>query len=391
MRLKGPGDYLVATPTFPLLELKALPEFRRLFEDLLALGRYVSSPARSFTLSESGQQRLFGRAGRSLATRVLFGYAAEPESLESATIKAACLDEAGQKRFKLGAWEAILRRLSIHQGRALITTTIYNLGWLKQQVYDRWLAGNQDYEVVNFPSVENPAFPREEYERARANLPRWKFDMFYRAVFTRPAGLIYDAFDETLHKRPRFAIPDDWERYIGIDFGGVHTAAMFYARDPSSGKLYAYREYLAGGRTAREHVAEILRSGEGGSVATAVQMPAVVVGGSKSEGQWRQEFRAAGLAVREPRISEVEIGIDRVYGFHKRGELLVFDDLVGYLDQKLSYSRALDETGNPTAEIEDKESYHFLDAERYILGYLSPGAEGWTSWVKNSGYTGKHG
>lgn len=165
MQLRGPGDYLVATPTFPLLELKALPEFRRLFEDMLALGRYVGSPTRAFTLSESGQRRLFGNSGKSLVTRVLFGYAAEPESLESATIKAACLDEAGQKRFKLGAWEAILRRLSIHQGRALITTTIYNLGWLKQQVYDRWLAGDQDYEVVNFPSVENPAFPREEYER----------------------------------------------------------------------------------------------------------------------------------------------------------------------------------------------------------------------------------
>ena len=148
MQLRGPGDYLVATPTFPLLELKALPEFRRLFEDLLAMGRYIGSPTRSFTLSESGQRRLFKNAGRSLATRVLFGYAAEPESLESATIKAACLDEAGQKRFKLGAWEAILRRLSIHQGRALITTTIYNLGWLKQQVYDRWLAGDFDMAVA---------------------------------------------------------------------------------------------------------------------------------------------------------------------------------------------------------------------------------------------------
>lgn len=378
MQLRGPGDYLVATPTFPLLELKALPEFRRLFEDMLALGRYVGSPTRAFTLSESGQRRLFGNSGKSLVTRVLFGYAAEPESLESATIKAACLDEAGQKRFKLGAWEAILRRLSIHQGRALITTTIYNLGWLKQQVYDRWLAGDQDYEVVNFPSVENPAFPREEYERARANLPRWKFDMFYRAIFTRPAGLIYDAFDEKLHRCPRFAIPDGWERYVGIDFGGVHTAAVFYARDPQSGKLYAYREYLAGGRTAREHVAEIIRD----PFSRREIRPVVVVGGSKSEGQWRQEFRAAGLAVREPRLSEIEVGIDRVYGFHKRNELLVFADLSGYLDQKLSYSRALDEAGNSTAEIEDKESYHFMDAERYILGYLSPGAEGWTSWVK---------
>ncbi len=358
MQLRGPGDYLVATPTFPLLELKALPEFRRLFEDLLAMGRYIGSPTRSFTLSESGQRRLFKNAGRSLATRVLFGYAAEPESLESATIKAACLDEAGQKRFKLGAWEAILRRLSIHQGRALITTTIYNLGWLKQQVYDRWLAGDQDYEVVNFPSVENPAFPREEYERARANLPRWKFDMFYRARFTRPAGLIYDVFDESLHKCPRFPIPPEWPRFLGLDFGGVNMVGVFYAQEPGTNRYYLYRTYKAGGKTAKQHVSDML-AGEPG-------IP-VCYGGAKSEQQWRDEFRAAGLPVREPLVADVEVGIDRVYGAHAQNLIVVFDDLADYLAEKLSYSRELNDQGEPTEKIEDKESFHLMDAERYII------------------------
>src|SRR5918997_5523944 len=41
---QGPGDYMVVTPTFQLLELKALPEFKKLFESLLRLGRYVASP-----------------------------------------------------------------------------------------------------------------------------------------------------------------------------------------------------------------------------------------------------------------------------------------------------------------------------------------------------------
>ncbi len=54
-----------------------------------------------------------------IPSRILFGYATDPESLESATAKAAVLDEAGQKKFKVGAWQAILRRLALHQGRAL--------------------------------------------------------------------------------------------------------------------------------------------------------------------------------------------------------------------------------------------------------------------------------
>src|SRR3989304_9133255 len=102
---KGPGDYMVVTPTFPLLELKALPEFLKLFSDFLSRGRYTASPSRHFSFSARGQQRTFSNWGHDYRTNVFFGYAADPESLESATAKAACLDEAGQKRLKLGSVE----------------------------------------------------------------------------------------------------------------------------------------------------------------------------------------------------------------------------------------------------------------------------------------------
>lgn len=364
---RGPGDYIIATPTFPLLELKALPEFKRLFETYLGLGKYTGSPSRRFTFSKAGAKRLFReRYDPYLDTNVFFGYAADPESLESATAKGAWLDEAGQRKFKLGSWEAILRRLALNQGRALITTTPYDLGWLKQKIWDRWKAGAPTIDVIRFESTTNPRFSQKEFERARADLPAWKFDLFYRALFTRPAGLIYDCFNEAVHKCPRFTIPQHWPRYLGLDFGGVNTAGVFYAEDPSARrpdfiKLYAYREYLAGGRTAADH-AEALLKGEPGLEAC--------VGGSLSEGQWRSEFRAGGLPVRPPATREVEVGIDRVYGAHKRGEITVFEDMDGYLEQKMTYSRELNETGEPTEEIEDKSDFHYMDAERYIIGWL---------------------
>ena len=355
---KGPGDYMVVTPTFPLLELRTLPEFLHVFDVLLKLGEYIGSPVRKFTFSPDGCKRTFGVVPEQ-PTHVYFGYAADPESLESATAKAAWLDEAGQKRFKIGSWEAIQRRLSLARGRALITTTPYSLGWLKQQLWDRWKAGDKTIEVIHFDSTENPAFPREEFDEARARLPRWKFDMFYRAMFSRPAGLIYDSFNDAC-KVPRFAIPNEWPRFLGLDFGGVNMVGMFYAQEPS-GRLYAYREYKAGGRTSKEHATKLLE-GE-------LMMP-TCVGGSLSEGQWRNEFRAGGLPVREPDVKDVEIGIDRVYGAHKANQVYVFNDLIGYLDEKLSYARELDANGEPTEKIEDKETFHFMDAERYILGWL---------------------
>jgi hypothetical protein len=363
---KGPGDYLVVTPTFQLLELKALPEFKQFFQETLGLGHYVGSPSRRFVFSAAGARRVFG-ALPDQPTVIHFGYAADPDSLESATAKAAWLDEAGQKKFKLASWEAIQRRLSIHQGRVLITTTPYDLGWLKQKLWDPWRAGDPSVEVIRFDSTENPAFPAAEFERARRELPKWKFDLYYRAIFTRPAGLIYDCFDEQAHKVRRFEIPYKWPRFLGLDFGGVHTAGVFYAEEPGTRRLFAYREYKAGGRTAKGH-AEALKKGE--------PMLPVCVGGSKSEDQWREEFAAAGLPVRAPAVSEVEVGIDRVYGAHTRSEILVFDDLTGYLEEKLTYSRETDAHGEPTEAIADKSSFHFMDAERYIIGHLRPPACG---------------
>ncbi len=59
-----------------------------------------------------------------------------------------------------------------------------------------------------------------------------------------------------------------------------------------------------------------------------------------------------------------------MYGAHKQREIKVFETCTGYLDQKRAYSRVLDSSGEPTEAIDAKSSYHYLDAERYIIGWL---------------------
>ena len=366
IKRKGPGDYLVVSPSYALMSKKALPEFEKLFSGYFRLGKYHSQE-KIFKVSPWGERQLFG-AEQVVPTKVFFGHAADPESLESATAKAAWLDEAGQKRFKLDSWEAVQRRLSVHQGRCLITTTPYTLGWLKAVLYDPWKKSegkHPDIDVVCFDSTENPAFPRAEFERARQTLPAWKFDLFYRAIFTRPAGMIYDCFDEDVHVVERFPVPDTWRRTCGLDFGGVHTAAVFGAEDPDTGVIYIHREYWPSGqcRAAREHCAALKQ--------LEPNLP-LAVGGSQSEIQWRQEFSMAGLPVIPSPAREVEVGIDRVYGAFLRKEVKIFKDLHHTLDDVLTYSRELDESGEPTDKIENKEQFHFCDSLRYLISWLRP-------------------
>jgi hypothetical protein len=373
IQLAGPGDYMVVAPTFPLLEIKLLPEFRRLFEDQLQLGEYKASPPRRFEVSPEGEVRLFG-ARQEIPTVIWFGYAADPDSLESATAKAAWLDECGQAKFKIGSWEALRRRLALNQGRALLTTTPYNLGWLYSEIWQPWVASGKDHptiDVINFASTANPTFSEEEFADLQASMPKWKFDLFHRGIFTRPAGLIYDNWREEFIVEP-FPIPGHWPRYAGVDFGGVNTAALFTAvelddRNQPTGRLIHYREYLAGGMAASEH-ATVMRRGEPTKDDGTTAL--VAIGGAPSEDQWRREFTRGGLPIYRPPVSEVEVGIDRVYAAHAARQIVVFRTLTRYLEQKRTYTRVLDERGEPTEKIEDKETFHLLDSERYVMSYL---------------------
>ena len=207
--------------------------------------------------------------------------------------------------------------------------------------------------------------------------------MAYDGLFTRPAGLIYASFDESRHKCPRFAIPPEWPRFLGLDFGGVNTAGVFFAEEQigvkKTGRLFAYREYRAGERSAVEHCYHLMK---GDKLNPPEPRIPICAGGSKSEGQWRREFAAGGTVngVRvpgipihgpaKPEVQSIEVGINRVFAAFALNQILVFEDLHGFLDEIQSYSRELDEMGEPTEKIEAKETFHLLDAVRYVISYL---------------------
>jgi len=348
------NDYLAVTATHTLMKMKMLPQLRYVFCELWKLADYHAAD-RVFQFHDSNIQ-------------VFVGSAQNPESIESATAKAAWLDEAGQNQFKREAYDAILRRLSIasdYAGRILFTTTIYNLGWLKQEIYDKWLKGDTTIEVIQEDSIVNPRFPRLEYERAKRTKPAWYFDMFYRGRYSRPAGLIYDSFDSAVQVIPAFEIPQNWPRYVGVDFAGPNgkTVALWYAMDPT-GHFYLYREYEGTGKTVAQHC----REWKALETKNGIREPIIQrYGGSKTEEGWREAFAENGCPILEPAIKDVEVGIQAVYAFDKVKKLSVFNHCLGYLDQKSSYRRELDINYEPTLDIADKELFHYMDAERYAL------------------------
>jgi hypothetical protein len=341
IREQGRGDYLAVTATYDLFKLKFFPEMERYFKGL-------------FRWKYNASDRLFWKQDKPrLFTRIILRSADSKGGLESSSAKAAVLDECGL--YKLPAWDAVERRLSLSRGRVLGVTTPYDLGWLYSQIYQPWKRGDKNTEIVQFRSIMNPSFPRAEYYEQKQKKPAWKFSMMYDGQFTRPAGMIYSDFTD-FHIIPDYDIPERFPRFLGLDFGGVNTGKIWIAMNPSNETLIAYREKLSGDKTSREHVEEVKDWGE-----SLVR----VWGGSKSEKQQRRDFE--GLNVEGPPISDVESGIDRVIEALKTKRLYIFKSLTYLIDEFGTYSRKLDENQEPTEEIKNKNNYHLLDALRYVI------------------------
>jgi hypothetical protein len=365
-RLRGPGDYIAATASYDLFKLKMLPEMRRVFEDVLGIGRYWSGDKVIELKDPETDQFWATKADDEMWGRIILRSAAAEGGLESATAKAAWLDEVGQDEFRVSAWEAVERRVSLNRGRVLGTTTPYNLGWLKRLIYDRWQRGDTSIDVVQFASTANPLFDPEELEAARKRLPDWKFRMFYLGQFDRPAGLIYSDFiakskDEGGHLVPDFPIPTEWPRVVGVDPGAVNLGIVWLAHDVNQDVWYAYREKHGGRLPTAEHArqaAELARAGGERVIRWYV--------GAKGEPQQRLDWQSGGaFPVFEPPSSDVESGIDRVIALFRQHRLYVFDSLIGLQDELSTYSRVLGPGGEPTEAIKDKNTYHHLDALRY--------------------------
>ena len=366
----GRGDYLAVASSFDMFKLKMLPEMLNVFEHLLGIGRYyagdgvleLKDPATGRFWAEKSADPMWGR--------IILRSATAKAGLESTTARAAWLDEVGQDEFSVSAYEAVLRRLSLAQGRILGTTTPYNLGWLKRRIFDR--QHEESIRVVQFASTLNPNFPPEEIERARRDLPGWKFRMFYLGQFERPAGMIYNDFidrprAEGGHRVDPFVFPKEFIHYVGADPGAPNFATCWIAHDTVADTYYVYRATTEGKKSSREHAGDMI------AWARRYQYNVVTWGvGSKSEEQQRLDLQDAGLMALPPPFHDVESGIDRIISLLRQHRLFFFNDdgtngMAGLLDEMATYRRALDDDGEPLEKIADKARYHRLDALRYAM------------------------
>lgn len=128
-------------------------------------------------------------------------------------------DEAGL--FSYQAWVNIQGRAAFRQAQIFLTTTPYSLNWLYTELYKGWRDGKRDdVDIVQWRSIDNPHFPKAEFERQQKLLDPRVFEMKYCGHFSKMAGLVYADFDQDANMETPGPLDPRWYHMCaGVDFG----------------------------------------------------------------------------------------------------------------------------------------------------------------------------
>jgi len=281
---------------------------------------------------------------------VIYGKTADaPGTMQGTHVKGVVADEMGM--YTAEAWHVIQQRCSFNKAVLWVCTTPYSWNFLKKDLYDPWLASGKDHPEINVfqvPSISNPFFPLDEYEKAKRNFPRWKFDMFYRGMFTRPAGLVYSDYTTTT-----IPLANPVRTFAGFDYGYNNPASIVWIIEDGRGNYQIQRVWK---KSQADH--DVL--------ASAMKSTRCEYYGDPSAAGVINEMKKRGISI-EPGKNDVMAGIGVVDSMFRTGRLTILEGETSDLIEELGlYSWQTDGSGEPVEKIE-KSNDHTCDALRYAI------------------------
>ena len=168
------------------------------------------------------KQRWIDRNGN-----IIFLRSAEhPNRLRGPTLKGVLFDEAALVPTP-HVFRILKAAVAVKGGRIYMTTTPYGPNWLLKEVISPWESGDQRYHVARWRSIDNPAFPLEEYEDAKKHQDERWVRQEYDAEIQNFGGLVFPEFKEDIHVgTPEYdpSLPIYW----GMDFGIANPTYIGY-------------------------------------------------------------------------------------------------------------------------------------------------------------------
>ena len=169
------------------------------------------------------------------------------------------IDEATQfTEYQFQTLTACLRGANGLPKRMYLTCNPGGVGhaWVKRLFIDREYRGAeraQDYRFIPAKVYDNRALLAQDtgYMRMLENLPGDLKKAWLDGDWNIFAGQYFKDFRADIHVMRPFPLPDDWQRYVSMDYGRDMFACYFIAVDGQN-RAYVYREIYQSGLLASE-------------------------------------------------------------------------------------------------------------------------------------------
>jgi len=344
------GDFLISAPTVKILQQSTLPKFKEFFPS--SWGEWKEQRS-CFDLK-------WNRPGSNEPCRIFVRSMDDPNGIEGMDALAAWLDEVGQMRSQ--AWLNVKGRLSVHQGRCIMTTTPYAVNWFYKDIIKK-VGIDPNIIVIGWTSSDNPAFPPEEYEYAKQSLPQAIFERRYMGLFTQLEGLVYPDFDEEKHIISPFEVPDSGKDFAGVDFGHTNPTAVICIReDAKSGIFYVFDEFYQR-ESSLQQLAGFVK-GKSLSYINADPQSAQLI---------FELQRYHGIKHLRQADNNISVGIERIGSLIREGRLKISKKCKNTLDELATYHFPAPDSDKPTSDKPVAVHNHAMDALRYAFSIATPG------------------
>lgn len=339
---------IITAPTYKVMSRATLPEFLRVFDNSPWRGEWKK--ADSVYTCAGGRCQIYA-----LSTDNSGG-------LEGGQFDRVWSDEAGQGTYD--SQVALVGRLGLRAGKQLITTTPYDLNWLKQRFVDLADGAESDlYGYHQWESIRNPAYPLESYEHARRTMSPARFRMRYHGEFSVPYGLVYPELFEDGPIIKDFSprdIPAGGFKVGGMDIG--------WSPDPRATIVAVKSPPIVPG--VKNHLWFYLERYElqEETVTHARHLPKDArYWIDPSVGEVLQLLRKEKLMVRKARVRPINEGIDFVTARLKTRSMTVHPRLLNLLKEARGFKWPMEDDVILGKQPEGEYGDHLMDAIRYVI------------------------
>lgn len=348
-------NFLIVAPSYKILQQSTLPPY---LECMRGMGSFSKA---DMSLKIHGGGTVYMRTGT------------DPNAIVGITnIRAIWGDEAGL--FSLYFSENIAARAAFRSAQTLYTTSPYTLNWLYKDIIrpkHRDPKARPDVTLIQAASWDNPYFPKETIARHRLTMDPRRFKTMFGGEWERPAGLVYDCFDEVENQCEPMALPAGTRLFGGIDWGFSHPFVFKIRAVTPGGMHYGIHEFYRTGMTVAEVVPVVRQRCQSYGVELVYCDPA--------QPAHIEELNRNGIKAVAAN-NEVRLGIDRHYELLKTRRLKYFRGLNPHtLDELESYHYAdepeIDQDKDAKERGPVKQNDDCCDADRYLSVMLHATAE----------------